>query len=90
MHIWREEYMENKKASTLAEYAAEVKKHFKATWPNLSDQEIDDYLTGEEAVGVIKNRFTEEKVAFENGNLMQQEFLVGGASAVGYCLAMMY
>ena len=82
--------MEKKKVPTLAEYTAEVKKHFKANWPNLSDQEIDDYLTSEEAVGVIKSHFTEEKAAFESGNLTQQEFLVGGASAVSYCLAMMY
>ena len=65
-------------APTYEEFYKEVKKYFWSGWKKLSEKEVDDYL------------YQMNLNEFNKGEINRKVFMIGGASAVGYCLEMMY
>ena len=75
---------------TIEDFTSAVKEHFKTGWWNLSDEQVDEYINGEEAQEEITNRYNEAVKRYKNGELTKEQFLVGVASSVGNCLIYMY
>lgn len=75
---------------TFAEFRTEVKNNFVDGWPNLSDEEVEEYLNSEEAVREIRREYNESVEELKTGKITERQFLVGAASAVGNCLVYMY
>ena len=68
-------------APTYEEFYNAVKKYFWSGWKSLPEKEVDDYLQSEEA---------QEEIRCKKGIISRKVFMIGGASAVGYCLELMY
>ena len=77
-------------APAYEEFYNAVKKYFWSGWKKLSEKEVDDYLHSEEAQEEIKYRYNEKLNKFKKGIISRKVFMIGGASAVGYCLELMY
>ena len=77
-------------APTYEEFYNVVKKDFWKAWANLPESEVDDYLQSEEAQEEIKYKYNEKLNKFKKGIISRKVFMIGGASAVGYCLELMY
>ncbi len=77
-------------APTYEEFYNAVKKYFWSGWKSLPEKEVDDYLQSEEAQEEIRCRYNEKLNKFKKGIISRKVFMIGGASAVGYCLELMY
>ena len=75
-------------APTYEEFYNAVKKYFWSGWKKLSEKEVDDYLQSEE--GKIRRDYQTNLDKFNKGEIDRKVFMIGGASAVGYCLELMY
>lgn len=75
-------------APTYEEFYNAVKKYFWSGWKKLSEKEVDDYLQSEE--GKIRRDYQTNLDKFNKGEIDRKTFMIGGASAVGYCLELMY
>jgi hypothetical protein len=75
---------------TLEEFTNIVKLYFRDGWKNLTSEQVDEYIYGEEAQRVIINRYNEEVKAYKNGDITEQQFWVGATSSVANCLIYMY
>ena len=80
--------MKKEVAPTYEEFYNAVKKYFWSGWDNLSEKEVDDYLHSEEEK--IRRDYQMNLNEFNKGEINRKVFMIGGASAVGYCLEMMY
>ncbi len=75
---------------TLEEFTNIVKSYFREGWKNLTSEQIDEYIYGEEAQKEIKNRYNEAVRKYKNREITKRQFIVGVASSVGNCLIYMY
>lgn len=75
-------------APTYEEFYNAVKKYFWSGWKSLSEKEVDDYLHSEEEK--IRRDYQTNLNEFNKGEISRKVFMIGGASAVGYCLELMY
>lgn len=75
---------------TLEEFTNIVKLYFRDGWKNLTSEQVDEYIYGGEAQELIINRYNEEVKAYKNGDITEQQFLVGATSSVANCLIYMY
>ena len=75
---------------TIEEFTNAVKKYFRTGWRNLSDEQVDEYIYGEEAQDLIINRYNEALEKYNSGKITKLQFLVGVASSAGNCLIYMY
>ena len=75
-------------APTYEEFYNAVKKYFWSGWKKLSEKEVDDYLHSEE--GKIRRDYQTNLDKFNKGEIDRKVFMIGGASAVGYCLELIY
>ncbi len=80
----------DKKIPSYEEFRACVKEHFKQFWSNLSDAEVEKYLSSEEAVQEIRREYNEAVADMKAGKITEKNFLIGYAGGVGTCLAYMY
>ena len=78
------------KTPTLEEFTTAVKESFRNLNPQLSDKDVDDYISGDEAKEEIESRYATDSKRFESGEITYQVFMVGCVSSVAYCLHMMY
>lgn len=72
------------------DFDEEVKKVFWECWPSLSEQEVDEYLKSEEAQKVITEEWEMSLRDFNAGKITRKQVVIGGGSAAGSCLEMMY
>lgn len=75
---------------SLEEFTTAVKEYFQVGWWNLSAEQVDNYIYGEEAQELITNRYNEAVKRYESGRITKQQILVGVASSAGNCLVYMY
>ena len=75
---------------SLEEFTTAVKEFFQVGWWNLSTEQVDDYIYGEEAQELIMNRYNEAVKKYKNGEITEYQFMVGVASSAGNCLVYMY
>ena len=75
-------------APTYEEFYNAVKKYFWSGWKSLSEKEVDDYLKSEEVK--IRRDYQTNLDEFNKGIINRKTFMIGGASAVGYCLELLY
>lgn len=70
------------------EFYNEVKKGFWYYYDGLTEKEVDEYSKSEEKK--IKRDYKSNLEKFTAGKITWRVFLNGGASAVAYCLQLMY
>ena len=75
---------------TLEDFTAEIKRHFKLDWDNLSEKEVDDYFNTDEVKQEIEERFNSGKRRLEAGEITQNVFDIVCTSSVANCLIYMY
>ena len=75
---------------TIEEFTNAVKEYFRTGWRNLCDEQVDEYIYGEEAQELIINRYNEALEKYNSGKITGLQFLVGVASSAGNCLIYMY
>ena len=75
---------------TIEEFTNAVKEYFRTGWQNLSDEQVDEYIYGEEAQELIINRYNEAVNEYNSGKITKQQLLIGAASSAGNCLIYMY
>lgn len=75
---------------SLKEFTKAVKEYFQVGWWNLSAEQVDEYINGEEAQEQIISRYNEAVEKYKNGEITERQFMVGIASSVGNCLIYMY
>ncbi len=75
---------------TIEEFTNAVKEYFRIGWRKLSDEQVDEYIYGEEAQELIINRYNEALEKYNSGKITKLQFLVGVASSAGNCLIYMY
>ena len=79
-----------KKFPSFSEFDAKVKEMARVSLRVFDIDEVDAYLNGDEAQGVIKNRYEEYKRDFDEGNIGEHVTLAGLASSPAYCLSLMF
>lgn len=75
---------------TYEEFKALVRESLAKDMKKLTTEQLEEYINGEEAEEVIKNRYDLSIIQFENGEITEKIFRNGNVSAVAYCLYMLY
>lgn len=75
---------------TLEEFTKAVREDFCQHWATLTDEQVDEYLNGEEAQKEINRRYKSAVLRYNRGEISDLQFKESIASSVGYCLSLMY
>lgn len=75
---------------TFEEFRELVKNEFEERMPQLDAEQVEEYLNSEDSVGVIKDEYAVSVKQFEKGEITEEQFRIGGASAAAHCLYMLY
>lgn len=69
---------------TRDEFREAVKKDLFTTFPNCTEADINSMLESDDGKMYIEDGYVHNKNLFDNGKITREQFLKGGASAVGY------
>lgn len=72
------------------EFDKSVKASFWYYHSELSEAQVDNYLSCEEAQKVINEEWENSLKSFNNNEITRKQVVEGGGSAAGNCLDMMY
>ena len=78
------------KKPTYDEFRGLVKEKFKSYMSRLSEEQVEEYLNSEESKEVIENQYEMSSQRLEQGEITEEVFRNGGASAAAHCLEMLY